>query len=61
LCRGLNFEVVVLVLHDGANCRCLAGRIPPAGAISVRWPWQGQGPVLSQSQFGEGRLAVQCP
>jgi hypothetical protein len=23
--RGLNFEVVVLVLHDGANCRCLAG------------------------------------
>jgi hypothetical protein len=21
--RGLNFEVVVLVLHDGANCRGL--------------------------------------
>jgi hypothetical protein len=44
--RGLNFEVVVLVLHDGANCRCLARRIPPSGAIRARQAWKGLGQVL---------------
>jgi hypothetical protein len=32
--RGLNFEVVVLVLHDGSNCRGLAGRNPSADRLS---------------------------